>query len=219
MATIEALEMDEATGSTGTKERIVMRPTRLRISPNQIILMREVMPLDKWRFREGVARMSPRSKYLRFHNPRFELSEDTIDYLTQVDRKNHVAIGAIDCNDEKLPGVAVGRWVRDENRKIRAEVALTVIDSFQEMGIGTLLFAGLCHYARYSGVQVFDFSVQTHRRALIARFLNLGATIRDCCSGTIEMDMRVPASTSDLPDNRSGRYLTEALSVLAPSFA
>ena len=92
------------------------------------ITIRPIRPEDREELRSGFRKLSPLSRYQRFFSEIHELSEDQLDYLTQVDGVNHVALVAsvptADLSLEK--GLGVARFVRLLDEPDVAEVALTV---------------------------------------------------------------------------------------------
>ena len=101
----------------------------------------------------GFERLSPESRYRRFLAAMPELSEEVVRYLTEVDHHDHEAIAALD--EQTGEGVGVARYVRDPQRPDVAEFAVTVIDDWQEKGLGTLLLEVLGARARAAGISSF----------------------------------------------------------------
>ena len=103
---------------------------------------------------EGLAGLSPESRYARFGEGRGGLTESELDYLADVDQTSHVAWGA--AIDDQVAGV--GRYIVDPERGC-AEVAITVMDRYQGRGLGRALFETLAAVARDDGVAELCFSV------------------------------------------------------------
>jgi GNAT superfamily N-acetyltransferase len=112
------------------------------------VLLRAVHPDDKDRLREGFARLSPESRYLRFHGAKTELTDAELRYLTELDGVRHYAIAGL-VRDE---GVGVARMVQLDGEPGVAEAAITVVDGMQGRGLGTLLFQRLFAAAAERGV-------------------------------------------------------------------
>ena len=64
------------------------------------VRVRLITPADKSGLAAGLARMSPRSRYLRFHRMVERLSDDELRYLTEVDMRNHFAWVAVSLDAE-----------------------------------------------------------------------------------------------------------------------
>ena len=69
---------------------------------------RPIGPDDKPLLEQGMARLSPASRRLRFMSPVENLSRAQLAYLTEIDHNRHVAWGAMVAGAP----VAVGRLVR-----------------------------------------------------------------------------------------------------------
>src|SRR5581483_8378240 len=94
-------------------------------------------PSDAPVLAEGFARLSAESRRLRFLTAKPTLSPSELRYLTEVDGHDHEALGAVDPVSHR--GVAVARFVRDDQEPTRAEAAITVADDWQRRGVGKLL--------------------------------------------------------------------------------
>lgn len=111
------------------------------------------------------SRLSDASIYARFLSyPK--PTPDILYYLTHVDGRNHVALVA------EVDGriVAVGRFIRIEERPSHADAAITVADAWQGRGIGRLVLSRLGTIAREFDVTVFEFDVLAENTRL-ARLL------------------------------------------------
>lgn len=135
-------------------------PTQLRDGSE--VLIGPLGPDDAPLLAEAFARLSEESRRLRFLGPKPRLTDAELRYLTEIDGHNHVALCAIDPATER--GVAIGRFVRDQQDRTRAEVAITVTDDWQGRGLGKLLLARLADCAREEGVHSFTALVSTDNR-------------------------------------------------------
>ena len=139
------------------------------------VLVRPVQPDDKWRIEDGLTRMSPASVYQRFCRSVARLSENELRYLTEVDQVRHIAWGAVDPEEPSQPGLAVARLIAELDCPARAEVALTVVDSFRGIGLGTLLLATLCVLAQQQGIRTLRACILPENSLMIGWFRRLGA--------------------------------------------
>ena len=103
---------------------------------------------------EGLAGLSPESRYARFGEGRGGFTAAELDYLADVDQRTHVAWGAL--VDDQVAGV--GRYIIDPDQGC-AEIAITVIDRFQGRGLARVLFEVLAAVARGDGIEEFCFAV------------------------------------------------------------
>jgi RimJ/RimL family protein N-acetyltransferase len=102
---------------------------------------------------DGFARMSVRSRWLRFLMSKHALSPAEVRFLTDVDHLDHEAILAIDPADGR--GMGIARYVRDRTDPHAAEIAVTVVDEWQRRGLGTELINLLIVRALRAGIQRF----------------------------------------------------------------
>jgi GNAT superfamily N-acetyltransferase len=109
-----------------------------RLQDGAPIIVRSIRPQDKVLLVQGLASMSPRSRQQRFLAPKSKFTVSELRYLTEVDGIHHVAYVALRA-DAPRELVAVARLVRDATDPGRAEIAITVCDSWQRRGVGMLL--------------------------------------------------------------------------------
>ena len=173
------------------------------------VLLRPIRAQDRQRLAEGMARLSPRSRYLRFHTEVEELSEEQLDYLSQVDHVDHEAIIAIDLDHPEIPGVGIARYVRERSDPTIAEAAVTVADEYQGKGAGTLLLGALAARARENGISGFRSFVLVVNRAMLELFDDLGADRQIEPGGVWRVDLPVPHGDEPLPDSPAGRAFLE----------
>lgn len=132
--------------------RIVAACDDARVAPALII--RPIRPSDAAMLADGMQRLSAESLRRRFLAPRSRLSSSELRYLTEVDGCRHYALVAVSADD---PGelIAVGRWVRLDDRPDTAEVAVVVGDCHQGQGVGRRIGLALADAARARGVRRF----------------------------------------------------------------
>jgi RimJ/RimL family protein N-acetyltransferase len=114
------------------------------------VLVRSIRSTDTRLLAEGFARLSDRSRRMRFLGQKEELSAAELRYYTQVDHHDHEALAALDPAGGR--GVGVVRYVRDADDPQAAEIALTIADDWQGRGLGTELLARLSYRARQEGI-------------------------------------------------------------------
>jgi len=176
------------------------RPVRLR--DGSAVLIRPVRPEDAGLLEDGFAGLSDRSRRLRFLGPKASLSAAELRYFTDVDHRDHEALGALD--HARGGGVGIARYVRDREDPHAAEIAVTVIDGWQGRGLGTELLARLSERACQEGIRRFTAAVAADNAAMTGLLRNLGADVVGREFGTLEYEMalacvpaagRVPAET------------------------
>ena len=153
------------------------------------VAIRPLEPSDRDALAAGFERLSPESRYRRFFAPVARLTARQLDYLTQVDQHDHVALVAVDPETGQLVGVA--RFVR--TGETVAEPAIVVADDWQRRGVGAALMNRLVERAREEGITRFAAPVLAHNVAAIRALKRLGDT-------TIEPHGREVEVLIDLPD-------------------
>lgn len=172
-------------------------------------LIRPVIPDDKPILREAFSRLSQETRYRRFMHPVKELSEKELDYLTRVDHTTHLAWVAVDPNSAEHPGLGVARCIRLPHDPGSAEVAITVVDSHQGKGLGTILLSLITRAALQQGIHTFVAHVLMENAPMLKLFTELGGTVRIEDAGVVSVRMPLPRRVEDLPDSPAGRVFRE----------
>lgn len=120
------------------------------------VLIRLLQPADRELLRQGFEALSPDTRRLRFFGAKTQLTDAELAQLTQLDGINHFALGAVrEGPHGEVEGLGVARFVRDPRNPEVAEAAVTVKDTAQGRGLGTLLLRRLAAAARERGVTRF----------------------------------------------------------------
>jgi RimJ/RimL family protein N-acetyltransferase len=139
------------------------------------VLIRPVHGTDAPLLADGFARLSVRSRQMRFLMAKRELSPAELRYLTEIDHHNHEALGAVDRANGR--GVGVARYVRSLEDPQTAELAVTVVDEWQGRGLGTELVAQLAERAREEGIRRFTALVAADNAAMTGLARSVGADL------------------------------------------
>jgi RimJ/RimL family protein N-acetyltransferase len=150
------------------------------------VLIRPIEPSDREALADGFAQLSPESRYLRFFAPMKELGAQELDYLTQVDHRDHEALVA---QTEGGEGVGVARYVRTAPGE--AEPAVVVADDWQQRGIGTALLDALTDRAREEGVECFRALVLARNTDAIALLERLGSSRVSHLGREVEVEVEI----------------------------
>jgi GNAT superfamily N-acetyltransferase len=168
---------------------------------------------DRQRLIDGFNKLSNASIYHRFFGKMKELSERQLDDFLNTDDKDHIAWVAFDIIEEEVYGVGVGRFRRSKTISTEAELALTVIDEYQNLGVGTTLLGILYFLAAKLDIEVFTGTIMSDNVKLIRRFKELGAVMTRIGS---EYEMRLPVKKAfdDMPKTSYAEILKPTLNFL-----
>jgi RimJ/RimL family protein N-acetyltransferase len=170
-------------------------------------LIRPVRGTDAPLLADGFARLSARSRWMRFLGGKKELSPAELRSLTEVDHYDREALGALDQASGR--GVGIARYVRHAADPQAAEIAVTVVDDWQRLGLGTVLLTQLADRAREAGIHRFTALVSTENDAGIRllRRLNAEFVRREADTVVYEIALR-PADTHRQPNllRATGRH-------------
>ena len=151
-----------------------------------------VRPEDEERLVRGFNKLSLQSKMFRFHCGKNKLSTYEKEYLVNVDNFDHLAIGAVDLDKSYDVGIALIRYIRDKTDPAKAEVALTVIDEYQNKGIGTLLYNEMLEYARKNKIKLLINCVMKENTIMLNILEKFGGDIKDNSGNQFRIEIKLP---------------------------
>lgn len=201
--------------ASGGVERFAIE---LPVRDGRPVLCRPIRPDDGDRLRDGFARLSARSRYLRFMTSMPHLPDEQVEYLTNVDYHDHMAWVAVDPTDSAHPGLGVARYIRVPGEPTVAEAAVTVVDEHQGRGIGTVLVGLLALSARQNGIDTFRAYVLGENHPMLEILRDLGATASHEEGSLLRVDVPLPEDPQDLPDTPTGRVLEAVAKRMLPPF-
>jgi GNAT superfamily N-acetyltransferase len=138
---------------------------RVRLRSGDTVLVRTLRPDDQAGLGAMFEELSNTSRYQRFLAGKPTVSARALRRLTDVDHRDHEALVAVTADGDgdgdggKMVGEA--RWIRDEDDRALAEMAITVADDWQQCGLGTALAHDLARRAVEEGVDRFTAEVLT----------------------------------------------------------
>ncbi|MCK5371956.1 MAG: hypothetical protein KAQ62_25520 [Cyclobacteriaceae bacterium] len=156
---------------------------------NTYLCFKALEKRDREKFIEGFKKLSKASVYHRFFGFMKELSDKQLEDLLNTDKKDHVAWTAFDIKNDDMIGVGVGRFKRSTTNPHEAELALTVIDEYQNKGTGSILLAIMYFLASKLEIDIFTGFILSDNSKLIQRFRELGAIMTRTGN---EFEMRLP---------------------------
>ena len=151
------------------------------------VLIRPVRGSDAPLLADGFARLSARSRQMRFLTAKQTLSAAELRFFTEVDHYDHEAIGALSPADGR--GVGIARYVRDPGDRGAADIAVTIVDDWQGRGLGTELLARLSDRARQAGICRFTATVAYGNAAMAAILQKMGAELAGYGPGTVDYEV------------------------------
>jgi RimJ/RimL family protein N-acetyltransferase len=113
----------------------------LTLPDGGIMRLRLVRPEDREGIIEGFERLSAETRTQRWFYPKVRLSEEEIAALVSPTDDDHGAIAAIelDAQGREQAGIGMARFVRSKDSPDAAEIAITIVDEWQGLGIGRIL--------------------------------------------------------------------------------
>ena len=146
------------------------RSERLKLRDGRAVDVRPLERRDRRLLAAAIRHLSDHSRYLRFASPKSQMTERELDHLVRVDHHTHEALVAIDPLTGR--GVAVARYIQLPGEPGVAELAATVADDWQGIGLGSALLARLRRRAcdeGHTALRAFVLAVNRPAIALLRR--------------------------------------------------
>src|SRR6478672_9220460 len=99
------------------------------------ICIRRVQPEDEQRLKDGIALLTPQSRYFRFFSGMREAPQRVVDALTNADGHDHIAWGALRTDHVHTPALGVVHAFRDAGDPAEAEFSVAIIDAYHGRGL------------------------------------------------------------------------------------
>jgi RimJ/RimL family protein N-acetyltransferase len=172
---------------------VKLTPFSVTLKNGVSALVREVTPDDRLLLLSGFEHLSAQSKYFRFLSAGHSLSAAELDAFTAPNDADHVAIGALIDNTVTPEPVGIARYIRLPGQDQAAEFAITIANSHQRQGLGSLLLGVLAKMARLNGISEFNALVHSENVSMLRLLSQLGGT-RVRLSST-EIELKIPLSS------------------------
>lgn len=176
---------------------------QMRLPGGQNLRLRLIQPHDKERLRRGFQRLSAASRHKRFMGGKQAMSDAELRYFTELDQRDHFAIGAVELNADGVEGegIAVARFVRLAGDSDCAEVALTVADDMQGKGVGRKLLEKLVDAAIERDIRRFRFEclADNHEMRKLVRHVSDVVEFRND-EGIIVAEVDLPGRKQEMPE-------------------
>lgn len=156
------------------------RVIHTRLEDGTRVCIRTIRPDDEARMREGIARMSDRSRYLRFFTGMRVPPDRVIERLVAADGHQHIAWGAIASDHPGEPAIGAVHAIADADGDSDrcAEFSVAVIDEFHDRGVGRLLTATILLDAAGRGYEEFQAWTLAENAGAIGFIRALGAELK-----------------------------------------
>lgn len=184
-------------------------------------VIRPLRPTDGPGLEASFAKLSPRSRYLRFFTARERLGAELLNSLVDIDHDRHRAWVVADPTEpsyigtDEGRGIAIARLIVVEDEPRVAEASLSVIDEYQGRGFGGLLLELLIGTARDTGVEFIRFETLYENKGMRALLAGLDAVKNDELSDREILVYDVPVDPEE--DGLAYGALYEILRYIAAS--
>jgi RimJ/RimL family protein N-acetyltransferase len=158
------------------------------------VLIRLYEPQDSDEIYAGLKKLSDSSAYLRFMTCLSNLPDERIVELKKIDHDHHLAICAFDLNKDPMVGMGIARYVRMESDPQIAEAAVTILDEYQNRGLGTELLYLLTKLASQKGVSHLRAHVLSTNKPILAIARKVGSKISHYEGQVLQVDWPVKAA-------------------------
>ncbi|MGB5703555.1 MAG: GNAT family N-acetyltransferase [Polyangiales bacterium] len=178
------------------------------LSDGQRVHLRLIQPSDKELLRAGFEELSDDSRYARFMASKARLTEQELRYLTEVDGIDHFAIGAVRRHLMSTnEGVGSARFVRMVDEPDTAEPAVTVIDSYQGKGLGSILLQRLIEAAWERDVRWFRSELLADNKASKRMMESLSPEVQFRAAGDGALIATIPVPEPDRTPTAPGFFV------------
>ena len=175
-------------------------PERLNLRDGRVVDVRPLERCDRQLVEAAIIRLSDESRYLRFGTPKPRIPERQLSRLVDIDHHAHEALLAVDPLTGR--GVAVVRYVQLPVEPGVVELAATVADDWQGIGLGSALLAELTQRARDEGHSALRANVLAANNRSLAMLRRAGFSRRPGAGPLREYELELRGS--DAYASRSG---------------
>jgi acetyltransferase len=193
--------------------------TQVLLRDGSSLLVRPIKGDDAPSWLKFLARLSPHTKYLRFHHMPKEMGLEDAVRFCKVDYHDTFAFVAEVRREPDRDIVAIGRYYRLPDHH-SAEVALAIEDDYQGRGLGTGLLEQLADVARENGIDTFEADVLAENEPMMNVFQDYGFHVTsELQAGVYHVVFpitRTPAVAAKEADRERASTLTSLRSLLKP---
>lgn len=201
----------QANGRIGRIEDIAVH---CALNDGTAVCLRTITPDDAPLIREGIAKLSAESRYLRFFSPAPVLPDAVVQRLADVDGHNHIAWGAICSDCPGQPPIGAVHAVRHRHDGPVGEFSVAVLDAFQGQGLARMMTAALLVHCRAEGLEILDVHMLSENAAARRLVKSLGAAWAGESAGVAEYRLDVAAGIEALRADGDAPGVREVLQTL-----
>lgn len=154
------------------------------LADGRVALLRQLGAEDAALHLAATRQLSPEARRARFLGG-FSPTAAASRYLTAVDQVDHVAWGASLETSRGVVGIGAVRFVRDGATPEEAELAVTVIDDYQGLGLGHGLLQLALRLARRRGIRRFTGLLREDNHRMLGLVRQLGAELHPAGAGLV----------------------------------
>jgi RimJ/RimL family protein N-acetyltransferase len=167
------------------------------------ITIRALQPDDQDEYLAAVGRLGSQSLHRRFFTVKRHFSEQERSFFLNIDFVKHVALVAVIEQNGGREVVGGARYVIAEPNQ--AEVAFTVVDRYQGLGIGSALMRHIVRIARDAGLHALVAQVLPSNSAMLQVFKRAGLPLnirRETDTVYVTLDLLAKKAPSEGPMNQ-----------------
>jgi len=194
------------------------RPLTVKLRSGDFVRVRQVRPGDAQGLAKAYANLGEQSRYRRFFTLMPRLPDTVLAAAADVDHHNHEALVATPLLSSEIIGEC--RFVRLADDPDTADLAVTVVDAWQNRGLGSVLLARLGERALEVGLTHFTAEVLAENRNALAMLPRLGSVHTrsqgPVISARIQIAEPTPRAQQELRDLLTAAARGELVSVPVP---
>ncbi len=162
------------------------------------VCLRTITADDEQLLRDGIAKLSAESRYLRFFSPVPVLPDSVIERLVDVDGHDHIAWGAICTECQGQPAIGAVHAVRYRDGGGAGEFSVAVVDEFHGQGLARMMTAALLVHCLAEGLTLLDIHILSENAAAKRLVRSLDAVWTSESAGVAEYRLDVAAGLAAL---------------------
>lgn len=155
------------------------------------VCIRRVRKDDEQRIKDGIAQLSPQSRYLRFFSGMREAPPQVIRALVTVDGHDHIAWGALRSDLPDVPALGVVHAFREADDPGAAEFSVAVVDAYHGRGLARLLTAVLLLDCQREGLERLSVNILPENRPALTLVHSLGAEGTGFDAGVSQLEIDI----------------------------